>query len=137
MTQVKYAKKSVKRLKKFVRHQSDRFDRVGKSWRKPRGIDGRVRRRFRDNISMPNIGYGTKRKDRFKVRKTGKYTFVVRNMGDLECLVNQNDIYDVYLQCQLSSRKRADIIEKAEAYGLKVCNKDAKQNTEENAEEAD
>lgn len=48
-----------KRTKKFARHQSDRFMRIkNSSWRKPKGIDGRVRRRFKGALPMPNIGYG-------------------------------------------------------------------------------
>lgn len=48
-----------KRTKKFARHQSDRFMRIkNSSWRKPKGIDGRVRRRFKGSIPMPNVGYG-------------------------------------------------------------------------------
>lgn len=48
-----------KRTKKFARHQSDRFMRIkNSSWRKPKGIDGRVRRRFKGCLPMPNIGYG-------------------------------------------------------------------------------
>lgn len=48
-----------KRNKKFARHQSDRFMRIkNSSWRKPKGIDGRVRRRFKGCLPMPNIGYG-------------------------------------------------------------------------------
>ena len=48
-----------KRTKKFIRHQSDRYDKVRKSWRKPKGIDNRVRRRFKGQFKMPNIGYGS------------------------------------------------------------------------------
>merc|ERR1712026_160730 len=131
MTKVVYAKKVKKRLKRFVGHQSDRFLRVPKSWRKPRGIDGRVRRRFRDNISMPNIGYGTKKKDRFKARKTGKYTFVVRNEQDLQCMKGQEEVYDVYLAKSLSSKKRRDILEKATEMNIRVLNKDARNKAEE------
>jgi len=137
MTQVKYAKKTKKRLKRFVRHQSDRFYRVPKSWRKPRGIDGRVRRRFRDCIKEPKIGYGTKKKDRYKARKTGKYTFVVRNLDDCECLINQGEMYDVYCAGNLSSRTRQTIIEKCQELGVKVLNADARVTVDEEEEDDD
>ena len=50
-----------KRTKKFSRHQSDMFIRIKDkthSWRRPKGIDGRVRRKFKGCIPMPNVGYG-------------------------------------------------------------------------------
>ena len=48
-----------KRTKKFTRFQADRFKRMNPAWRKPRGIDGRVRRRFKGSTLMPKIGYGS------------------------------------------------------------------------------
>ena len=51
-----------KRTKKFIRHQSDRYVKIKRNWRKPRGIDNRVRRRFKGQILMPNIGYGSNKK---------------------------------------------------------------------------
>merc|ERR1711879_967686 len=32
-----------KRTKQFTRHQSDRYDKLKRNWRKPKGIDNRVR----------------------------------------------------------------------------------------------
>jgi large subunit ribosomal protein L32e len=48
-----------KRTKKFTRHQSDRYGKLKRNWRKPKGIDNRVRRRFKGMYKMPNIGYGS------------------------------------------------------------------------------
>merc|ERR1712091_118564 len=46
-----------KRVKRFKRHQSDLYVRVKDSWRRPKGIDSVVRRKFRGKILMPNIEY--------------------------------------------------------------------------------
>ncbi|KAI5734435.1 hypothetical protein M8J77_006482 [Diaphorina citri] len=53
-----------KRRKVFIRHQSDRYKKLHRSWRKPKGIDNRVRRRFKGQYLMPNIGYGSAKKTR-------------------------------------------------------------------------
>merc|ERR1712098_973045 len=66
-----------KRTKRFFRHQSDRFMCVDPSWRKPKGIDSRVRRRFRGTISMPKIGYRTNKKTRYMM-PSGHKAFLVK-----------------------------------------------------------
>ena len=48
-----------KRAKKFTRHQSERYKMLSRNWRKPKGIDNRVRRRFKGMYIMPNIGFGS------------------------------------------------------------------------------
>merc|ERR1712134_214606 len=90
ITSNKMVKKIVKkRTKKFIRHQSDRYGKVKANWRKPKGIDNRVRRRFKGQYKMPNIGYGTWKNCKH-VAPDGFKRFVVRNVRDLELLLMQN-----------------------------------------------
>ena len=83
---VPLVKKSVvkKRTKKFARHQADLFMRISKSsWRKPKGIDGRVRRRFKGQLPMPSIGYGSDKKTR-NILPNGFKKCLVSNVDELE-----------------------------------------------------
>ena len=59
ITPAKKPKIVKKRTKKFTRHQSDRYKKLTRNWRKPKGIDNRVRRKFKGMYLMPNIGYGS------------------------------------------------------------------------------
>merc|ERR1712213_107067 len=77
-----------KRTKKFIRHQSDRYGKVKSNWRKPKGIDNRVRRRFKGQYKMPNIGYGTWKKCKH-VTPEGFKRFLVHNVKELEVLLMQ------------------------------------------------
>ena len=50
------------------------------NWRRPKGIDNRVRRRFKGQYLMPNIGYGTAKKQRH-VMPDGFKKFLVHNIA--------------------------------------------------------
>ena len=68
-----------KRTKKFIRHQSDRYSKLKRNWRKPKGIDNRVRRKFKGMYLMPNIGYGSAKETRHML-PTGFRKVLVHNI---------------------------------------------------------
>lgn len=119
-----------KRTKKFARHQSDNFYRVGASWRKPKGIDGRVRRRFRGNIPMPSVGYGSDKRTR-NVHPNGFKSAVVNNVSELEMLMMHNRTYAATIGHSVSSRVRKLIVERAAQLAIRVTNAAAKLRAEE------
>ncbi|CAM9307857.1 unnamed protein product [Heterosigma akashiwo] len=120
-----------KRTKKFARHQSDQFMRIGKSsWRKPKGIDSRVRRRFKGTIPMPKIGYGSNKKTR-NVLPNGFLKFLVNNVAELELLMMHNRKYCAEIAHNVSAKKRKDIVTRAEQLGIRVTNANARLEAQE------
>lgn len=109
-----------KRTKKFARHQSDQFVRIrDSSWRKPKGIDGRVRRRFKGALPMPSVGYGSNKKTR-NVHPNGFKSVVVSNVSELEMLMMHNRTYAATIAHSVSSRVRRNIVERAEQLAIRV-----------------
>merc|ERR1711985_115725 len=113
-------KKVVKRKKKFARHQSDQFIRIrDSSWRKPKGIDGRVRRRFKGSVPMPSIGYGSDKATR-NICPNGFKSVVVNSVAELEMLMMHNRTYAATVAHSVSSRIRKDIVQRAEQLAIRV-----------------
>jgi len=119
MAKVKIVKK---KTNLFNRFESDRHKRVDRSWRKPRGIDCRVRRRFRGNLAMPVIGFGSNRKTRFLLPNYKK-KFVVNNVQELDLLLMNREKYCAEIAAKVGAAKRIDIIRRAEELGVKLTNK--------------
>ena len=122
-----------KRTKKFARHQSDQFIRIrDSSWRKPKGIDGRVRRRFKGAIPMPSVGYGSDKQTR-NIHPNGFKSVVINNVDELEMLMVHNRTYAATVAHSVSSRVRKEIVQRAEQLAIRVTNAHAKLRSEEDA----
>ncbi|KAF9481386.1 ribosomal protein L32e [Pholiota conissans] len=119
-----------KRTNKFKRHQSDRYHGVKESWRKPKGIDNRVRRRFKGQTPMPKIGYGSNKKTRHLL-PNGLKKFLVNNVREVDLLLMHNKTFTAEIAHNVSSRNRAVILERAKVLGIKVTNAEARLRSEE------
>merc|ERR1712162_19654 len=120
-----------KKTKKFKRHQSDLHARVDESWRRPKGIDSRVRRKFKGKVLMPNIGYGSNKKTRHML-PNGFKKFLINNVADLELLLMYNRTYAAEVASSVSRKTREAILERAKVLDIKVTNAAARMRTEEN-----
>ena len=114
-------KKIVKRLKPFKKHHSDRYKKVGESWRKPRGIDSCVRRRFRSTVRMVNIGYKNDKRTRHTIQD-GLRKFLITNLKDTEILLMNNKTHAGEIASTVSARLRVDILNRAKELGVRITN---------------
>merc|ERR1711970_990334 len=126
----KKIKKIKKHPKKFIRHQSDKFKRVKPNWRKPKGIDNRVRRKFKGQYKMPNIGYGSDRRTRYML-PNGYFKVNIRNMKELEVLMMQNHKFCAEINRRVGAKKRREIVMRARELAIVLTNGEARLRTEE------
>ncbi|XP_058592248.1 large ribosomal subunit protein eL32-like, partial [Neofelis nebulosa] len=119
-----------KRTKKLIRHQSDRYVKIKRNWRKPRGIDNRVRRRLKGQILMPNVGYGSNKTKH--MLRCGFRKFLVHNVKELEVLLMCNKSYCAETAHKVSSKNHKAIVERAAQLAIRVTNPNARLCSEEN-----
>merc|ERR1712217_408631 len=111
-----------KRTKSFIRFQSDRkAGTIKPNWRRPKGIDCAVRRKFKGRTLMPNIGFGTNKKVRHLL-PNGFIKFSINNEKDLELLLMHNRVFAAEIAHSVSLRKRKEIIERATQLNINVIN---------------
>ena len=119
-----------KKTNTFKRHQSDRYFKLKENWRKPKGIDNRMRRKFKGLTRMPKIGYGSNAVTKH-VLQNGFKKFRVSNTADLELLLMHNRTYAAEIAHNVSAKNRKDIVAKAAQLNIKVTNANARLRQEE------
>ena len=76
---------------KFVRPESWRYMKLAETWRKPKGVDNKVRRQDKGWPALVRIGYGGPAKAR-GLHPSGHYETLVQNAEGLVGLVPGRDV---------------------------------------------
>ena len=114
-----------KKKNTFNRFEHDRYKRLDRSWRRPHGIDCRVRRRYRGTQRCPKIGYGSNKKTRYLLPNY-KLKFVVHNMKELECLMMNNEKYCAEIAHTVGAVLRKDLLKRAKELSINITNQKSK-----------
>ncbi|MGH0151723.1 UNVERIFIED_CONTAM: hypothetical protein FKN15_051078, partial [Acipenser sinensis] len=101
-----------------------------KHWHKPSGIDTTVCKRFKGQILMPNIGYGSNKKTKHML-PTGFRKFLVHNIKELEVLMMSNKTHCAEIAHNVSSKNQKIIVERAAQLAIKITNPNARRCSEE------
>lgn len=110
-----------KRLRKleFIRQESWRYKRLDESWRRPRGLDSKMRLRRKGWPLSPNVGYRSPKALR-GLHPSGYREVLVRNVKELENL--DPEIYAVRIAHTVGERKAIEISSRAGELGLTILN---------------
>jgi large subunit ribosomal protein L32e len=104
---------------KFVRQESWRYKRISEKWRKPKGIDSKMRLRVKGWPKVVKVGYRGPRLVR-GLHPSGYRDVLVHNLDELKGLDPERDA--ARFASSLGAKKRAELLEKAKELGIKVLN---------------
>lgn len=103
----------------FVRQESWRYVRIHPEWRKPKGIDSKMRRQDKGWPALVKVGYRGPVAAR-GLHPSGHAEVVVFRPADLAALVPGRDV--ARMGGTVGAKKRAAILERATELGIRVVN---------------
>jgi len=103
----------------FIRQESWRYKRVKENWRRPRGLDSKMRRKIKGWPKTPEIGYRGPKLAR-GMHPSGYEEVLVHNPDELENVDPETQA--VRIARAVGARKRVEIIAKARSKGIHILN---------------
>jgi len=116
---VKKREKEKRKKPNFRRQESWRYKRLDKSWRRPRGIDNKMRKKVKGWPDSPNIGYGGPKVSQ-GLHPSGFKEVIVHNVDELSDV--KPEVEAVRIAHTVGKRKRVEIFSKAKEMGIHVLN---------------
>jgi len=108
-----------KKKPKFKRQGTTYLKKVGKSWRRPRGTQSKLKVYEKSKGSMPNVGYGAPRELR-GLHPSGFREVYIQNLNDLEKIDTEKEAGRI--SGRIGNKKRKLIVEKAKELKIKLLN---------------
>ena len=117
---IEVKKGMLKRMPNFVRSDSHKKKRIGKVWRKPKGLQSKMRLQKKGFRKIVKIGYRTPKELRHK-HPSGMNNIFVENIKQLKELNSDKDLITIK---RIGIKKKIMIIKEAEKLKLKITNLD-------------
>ncbi len=112
-------KEMARRRPEFIRQESWRYKRIKPSWRRPRGIDSKMRMEVKGWPKRVKVGYRGPKAVR-GLHPSGYKEVLVHNVKELEKLDPETEA--ARIAHTVGARKRKEILERAKELGIKVLN---------------
>ena len=112
-------KRMSKKRPHFRQFEEWRFVRIKDQWRKPKGIDNKMRQKRKGWPKTVNVGYGSPKAVRH-YHPSGLQEIFVYNTGDLTIVDPETQV--ARIGGSVGKRKRKEIIREAELLGIKLLN---------------
>ena len=108
-----------RKLPKFARQEAWRLKRLGEAWRRPKGLDNKMRRRIKGYPPMVDVGYRTPKEAR-GLHPSGFEEVLVHNVKELEKIDPAKQA--ARIAHTVGARKKSEIMKKAEELKITVLN---------------
>ncbi len=112
---------------KFIRQESWRYKRVPDKWRRPHGVDSKMRKKVKGWPASPTTGYRSPKKTR-GLHPSGFVETRVHAVDDLAGI--DPDLQAIRIARTVGGRKRVAILSLAEERGIHVLNPGATRESE-------